>query len=593
MRTVASEIGFRERRGQGGMGSRAAALRKARRRTLALELLESRVLMATLPMITHDPNAPVPIDLAQTGSAPGGGATDAGDNATTSNESSPTIVIDPNNAQKLVSVWTTHTAATTSTIEGAYSTNAGLSWTSFAVAPVKTTDPQTSAAFTEITNATVAFDHSENFYVVSQENNANDQSGAVFLERYSFTGAAPGPICLPAAGASKMIFGPWNTTNVTSPTGSEVLSLSLAVDSGVSSFTDSGTSWSVKDNTTGQRLRSLGSGHAGQRDDEHVLGPVRVLEQPGGDVLRSVDSGSRHGNRFLAAVDRRPGGHRLGNHRAGAGDDHLGQLCREQRHDRDEDLHPDGRVNTTHRDAFCREHGRLRSHGPGTVAVASTNAPVYPVQYPLTTPASPNLGIGPEAVITTDNTLGAFSQFQGRIYVAYVNRLGSLTTNTDIFLISSSNGGTTWSAPRAGQSGQRPDGWILRGSTTNTSGRTQFLPAVAVDLATGTLVVDYYDTRDDAANARYATYVTTSIDGGNTFATDTFANAPNTAFNTITQQNVVLGPIPDDQSAGNPNTDTTSPSATIRVWRCSRATSTRPGRATRAAASTTRTGSIS
>ena len=110
------------------------------------------------------------------------------------------------------------------------------------------------------------------------------------------------------------------------------------------------------------------------------------------------------------------------------------------------------------------------------------------------------------------------------------------------------------------------------------------MPAVAVDQATGTLVVDYYDTRNDAANARYATYVTTSIDGGNTFAPDTFANAPNTAFDTITQQNVTLGPIPDDQSAGNPNTDTRSPSATIRVWRCSRATSTRPGRATRAAA---------
>ena len=54
----------------------------------------------------------------------------------------------------------------------------------------------------------------------------------------------------------------------------------------------------------------------------------------------------------------------------------------------------------------------------------------------------------------------------------------------------------------------------------------------------------------------YATYITTSIDGGNTFATDTYANSPNTAFNTITQQNVILGPLSDDQSAGNPTTDT-------------------------------------
>src|SRR5271170_4207699 len=99
MRTVASEIGFRERRKQVGMGTRAAALRKAHRRTLALELLEPRVLLATLPAITPSPNTPLPIDLAQTGSAPSGGATNAADGSilspttgtgTIENESSPT-----------------------------------------------------------------------------------------------------------------------------------------------------------------------------------------------------------------------------------------------------------------------------------------------------------------------------------------------------------------------------------------------------------------------------------------------------------------------------------------------------------------------
>ena len=81
------------------------------------------------------------------------------------------------------------------------------------------------------------------------------------------------------------------------------------------------------------------------------------------------------------------------------------------------------------------------------------------------------------------------------------------------------------------------------------------MPSIAVDQATGTLVVSWFDTRNDAANVRYATYITTSIDGGNTFAPDTYANAPNTAFDTITQQNVILGPIADDQSTGNPNAD--------------------------------------
>src|SRR6478609_6371188 len=79
MRTVASEIGSRESRGQVRIASRAAALRKARLRTLALESLEERMLLAVLPPITHDPNVSVPIDLAKT--------SNPADNATTSNES--------------------------------------------------------------------------------------------------------------------------------------------------------------------------------------------------------------------------------------------------------------------------------------------------------------------------------------------------------------------------------------------------------------------------------------------------------------------------------------------------------------------------
>ena len=80
----------------------------------------------------------------------------------------------------------------------------------------------------------MAFDHDDNFYVLSQENNATNQTGAVFLERYSFAGATPTGDALASGGSSKMIYGPWNTTP-TGTTGSEVLSLSLAVDSDVSS----------------------------------------------------------------------------------------------------------------------------------------------------------------------------------------------------------------------------------------------------------------------------------------------------------------------------------------------------------------------
>ena len=70
----------------------------------------------------------------------------------------------------------------------------------------------------------------------------------------------------------------------------------------------------------------------------------------------------------------------------------------------------------------------------------------------------------------------------------------------------------------------------INATPASTSGRSQFMPSIAVDQATGTLVVSYFDTRDDAARARYATYVTTSIDGGSRSRPDTFANAPDTAF---------------------------------------------------------------
>ena len=90
-----------------------------------------------------------------------------------------------------------------------------------------------------------------------------------------------------------------------------------------------------------------------------------------------------------------------------------------------------------------------------------------------------------------------------------------------------------------------------------TSGRTQFQPEIAVDQATGTLVVSWRDARNDAANARVATYITTSIDGGNSFSPQTYANPSQTATDAITGQTDVIGPEADNQSAGDPQTDTT------------------------------------
>src|SRR5439155_3005131 len=95
--------------------------------------------------------------------------------------------------------------------------------------------------------------------------------------------------------------------------------------------------------------------------------------------------------------------------------------------------------------------------------------------------------------------------------------------------------------------------------------RPKFEPAIAVDQTTGTLVMSFLDTRNDAARARYATYLAVSIDGGNTFAPETFVNEAQTATDVIklagtgdaSSSTVVVEPIPDTVDASNANKDTT------------------------------------
>ena len=65
------------------------------------------------------------------------------------------------------------------------------------------------------------------------------------------------------------------------------------------------------------------------------------------------------------------------------------------------------------------------------------------------------------------------------------------------------------------------------------------------------MVISYYDGRYDAARTRVATSIATSIDGGQTFGPQTFANALLRVSDQATGQNVVLGPIPDNNSSGN------------------------------------------
>lgn len=68
--------------------------------------------------------------------------------------------------------------------------------------------------------------------------------------------------------------------------------------------------------------------------------------------------------------------------------------------------------------------------------------------------------------------------------------------------------------------------------------RAQFMPTVAVDNKTGTVGIAWFDGRFDAANVRIANYFVTSIDGGQTFSSQTaqYVNEDKTLQNTVNQQ---------------------------------------------------------
>jgi subtilisin-like proprotein convertase family protein len=193
---------------------------------------------------------------------------------------------------------------------------------------------------------------------------------------------------------------------------------------------------------------------------------------------------------------------------------------------------------------------------------------VTPV-YPTAAPSSP-VGIGPGLAMVEDNTLGSFSPYEGRIYLAFVgyynitiDGVKNPTTNTDIFLTYSDNAGRTWSNPvQVNDDTAALDGYSAANTLTATNpdivtGRTQFQPELAVDPTTGTLVISWRDARDDAANARVATYIATSIDGGQSFSPQTYANPQNVAIDAATGQDIVLGPKGDNESSGNSHTDAT------------------------------------
>jgi Proprotein convertase P-domain./FG-GAP repeat. len=198
----------------------------------------------------------------------------------------------------------------------------------------------------------------------------------------------------------------------------------------------------------------------------------------------------------------------------------------------------------------------------GNVGVATSSfsgAVVAPYLTPNISPIPPSIstasaaiGIGPQATVTSDNTYGSFSPYQGRLYVAYDDNGGTGSNNpgdnSDIYVVYSDDGGITWTGTFDHPAVKiNNDNGLIDGFSEGT--RPQYTPSLAVDSTTGTLVVTWFDARFDPSRARVATYISTSIDGANTFGPQTFLNQPNTATDAITGKTVVLGPIPGNQGA--------------------------------------------
>jgi len=190
----------------------------------------------------------------------------------------------------------------------------------------------------------------------------------------------------------------------------------------------------------------------------------------------------------------------------------------------------------------------------------------YP--YPSNTPVAPagTPGIGPVFSVAIDNTLGSFSPFEGRVYVAYTAGSGA---NTNIQLITSDD--PIGAAPGSispstlatiNSTGTVPfatttDHWTIQpslgqvnddapGDNFTEGNRAKFNPKITVDPVTGTLGVMWYDGRYDAQHVRVANAFTTSIDGGVTFAPDTFLNTKQTAIDFYTGATILLEPVPDN-----------------------------------------------
>jgi Secretion system C-terminal sorting domain len=135
------------------------------------------------------------------------------------------------------------------------------------------------------------------------------------------------------------------------------------------------------------------------------------------------------------------------------------------------------------------------------------------------------------------------SAYRGHIYINWADQRNGVS-NTDIWVIKSTDGGNTWGSP-------------IR-VNDDASNRQQFLSWMTVDQTNGYLYVVFYDRRNYTDN-QTDVYVARSVDGGATWtnfkvSASPFTPAPNVFFgdySNIFAHNNIVRPIWARQDAGN------------------------------------------
>lgn len=135
------------------------------------------------------------------------------------------------------------------------------------------------------------------------------------------------------------------------------------------------------------------------------------------------------------------------------------------------------------------------------------------------------------------------SAYHGTIYINWSDQRNG-TSDTDIWIVKSTDGGNTWSLPKR--------------VNDDPAGRQQFFTWMAVDPVTGYIYIVFYDRRN-YTNNQTDVYLAVSKDGGNTFDNMRISSAPFTPnssqffgdYTNISAYNNIVRPIWGTLSGSN------------------------------------------